>query len=122
MTSKGTILVVDDEVLIRMTVTEELSDAGYTCLEAANGSEAVALLAEHPDVSLLVTDLGLPGGMNGRDVAETARETNPDLPVLFITGYSDQGALDGDMQRAAVMAKPFRMADLVAKVQALIAG
>jgi CheY-like chemotaxis protein len=122
VTSKGTILVVDDEVLIRMTVTEELLDAGYTCLEAANGSEAVALLAEHPDVSLLVTDLGLPGGMNGRDVAETAREKNPDLPVLFITGYSDQGALDGDMQRAAVMAKPFRMADLVAKVQALIAG
>jgi CheY-like chemotaxis protein len=123
VTSAGTILVLDDEVLIRMTVTEELADAGYRCLEAANGADALALLAANPDVSLLITDLGLPGGMNGRQVADAARASRPDLPVLFITGYSDQGELgDGELQRTGMMAKPFRMAEMLTKVAELLAG
>ena len=110
-------------MLIRMTVTEELADAGYRCLEAANGADALALLAANPDVSLLITDLGLPGGMNGRQVADAARASRPDLPVLFITGYSDQGGLsDGELQRTGMMAKPFRMAEMLNKVAELLAG
>ena len=117
----GTILVVDDEVLIRMTVTEELEESGYACLEAANGKDALALLETRPEIDLLVTDVGLPGGLNGRDMAEVARVSRPDLPVLFITGYADQQALaDGTMQRTAVMAKPFRMPEMLEKIRGLM--
>jgi CheY-like chemotaxis protein len=122
VTASATILVVDDEVLIRMTVTEELEDAGYACLEAANGKDALALLEAHPEVRLLLTDVGLPGGINGREVAEAARQSQPELPVLFITGYADQSALaDADMQRTVVITKPFRAADLLAQVATLLA-
>jgi len=123
VTSAGTILVVDDEVLIRMTVTEELADAGYVCLEAANGKDALGLLDTHPEVQLLVTDLGLPGGMDGREVAGAARRARPDLPIVFITGYAGQSALaESNMERTAVIAKPFRMADLLGKIRQLLAG
>ncbi|MFA9199566.1 MAG: response regulator [Cypionkella sp.] len=117
-----TILVVDDEVLIRMTVCEELADHGYRCLEAASGAEALRLLAERSDIALLLTDMGLPGGLNGRQVADSARQARPGLPVLFVTGYADQTALAGGTgPGTAVLAKPFRMAELVETVRALIA-
>jgi hypothetical protein len=120
----GTVLVVDDEVLIRMTVVEELTDLGYTCVEAGTGQAALDLLAQRPEIALLLTDVGLPGGLNGRQVAETARQRRPDLPVIFITGYAEQFTADeGDLpERMAVLTKPFRMAELVTKVGQLIAS
>lgn len=120
----GTILVVDDEVLIRMTLSEDLADAGYTCLEAGTGREALRLLEENPQVALLITDVGLPDGFDGWQVAEAARANRPELPVLLITGYADQTALvdNGLTQRTAVMTKPFRLPELLEKVAALIAG
>lgn len=122
--ARGTILVLDDEVLIRMTLSEDLADAGYACLEAGTGSEALRLLEEHAEIVLLVTDVGLPGGLDGWQVADAARSSRPELPVLFITGYADQAPLaDGGMAHGtAVMTKPFRAPDLIDKVGALIAG
>lgn len=119
----STILVVDDEVLIRMTLAEELADSGYVCLTAGNGREALRLLDENPAIALLVADVGLPGGIDGRQLAETARAARPGLPVLFVTGYSDQAGLaaaEGPGQ--AVMAKPFRTAELLARVRSLLGG
>ncbi len=120
----GTILVVDDEVLIRMTVSEELTDRGFTCLEAGTGAEALRLLQAHPEIVLLLTDVGLPGGLNGCQVADSARAARPGLPVLFITGYADQAPLaDESITGAmAVLTKPFRIADLIDKVHVLLAG
>ncbi|WP_049976144.1 PAS domain-containing sensor histidine kinase [Azospirillum sp. B506] len=94
---RGTVLVVEDEELVRMLLVEVLESAGYTALEAGDGATALARLAgagtgAKPPVDLLVTDVGLPG-LNGRQLAEAARARYPDLKVLFLTGYAFQ-ALD----------------------------
>ncbi len=121
---RGTALVVDDEVLIRMTVSEELGDHGYTCLEAADGNEGLRLIEAHPEIKLLITDVGLPNGLNGRELAQAARALRPGLPVIFITGYADDAALSGDGAQDAteVVAKPFQLGHLMDRVEALIAA
>ncbi|MBP2300826.1 hybrid sensor histidine kinase/response regulator [Azospirillum picis] len=91
VTAGGTVLVVEDEELVRMLLVEVLEDDGYTTVEAADGTAALARLAS-AQVDLMVTDVGLPG-LNGRQLAETAWESRPDLKVLFLTGYAFQ-ALD----------------------------
>ena len=117
-----TVLVVDDEPTVRMLVTDVLGDLGYSSLEAEDGASGLKILQSRTRVDLLVTDVGLPNGMNGRQVADAARVLRPDLKVLFITGYAENavvgnGHLDPGM---AVMTKPFAMDDLAAKIRALI--
>jgi signal transduction histidine kinase/ActR/RegA family two-component response regulator len=117
-----TLLVVDDEPPVRMLVSEALRDADYTVREASDGPSALQLLRVSPRFDLLITDVGMPGGMNGRQLADAAREQWPDLKILFITGYAaaaltKDGLLESGMQ---VMIKPFAMTDLVAKVQAIL--
>jgi CheY-like chemotaxis protein len=119
-----TVLVVDDEVLVRMLVVEILQEAGYAVLEAGDGPAGLKLLESGARIDLLVTDVGLPGGMNGRQMADAARRTRPDLKVLFITGYAENavvghGHLDHGMH---VMTKPFEMEALAARVRELVAG
>jgi PAS domain S-box-containing protein len=115
----GTVLVVDDEPAVRMLVADVLEDLGYTVLDAADGGSALRVLARPVRIDLLVTDVGLPGGVNGRQVADAARVARPDLQVLFITGYAENavlnhGHLDPGMH---VMTKPFAMDELGRRVQ-----
>ena len=91
--SGETVLVVDDEPTVRMLVTELLVELGYTALEAGTGAEALEVLRAAPRIDLLVTDVGLPEGMNGRQVADAARVDRPDLPVLFITGFAENAVV-----------------------------
>ena len=117
-----TVLVVDDEPTVRMLVVDVLGDLGYAALEAEDGPSGLKILQSRARVDLLVTDVGLPGGMNGRQVADAARALRPGLKVLFITGYAENavvgnGHLDPGM---AVLTKPFAMDDLAAKIRALI--
>jgi signal transduction histidine kinase/DNA-binding response OmpR family regulator len=117
-----TVLVVDDEVIIRMLVVEVLEDNGYVAIEAEDGQSALGVLQSDARIDLLVTDVGLPGGLNGRQVADAGRVTRPDLKVLFITGFAENAAignghLDPGMQ---VLAKPFVLSALAAKVRDLI--
>ncbi len=88
-----TVLVVDDEPTVRMLITEVLQDLGYTAIEAADGASGLEVLQSDVRLDLLVTDVGLPGGMNGRQVADAARVTRPDLKVLFITGYAENAVV-----------------------------
>ena len=88
-----TVLVIDDEPTIRMLVTEVLQELGYVAIEAADGAAGLTVLQSGTRVDLLVTDVGLPGGMNGREVADAARLMRPDLKVLFITGYAENAVL-----------------------------
>ena len=117
------IVVIDDEPLIRMLVVETLEENGYRVLDAGDGPSGLRVLGSVDHVDLLITDVGLPGGMNGRQVADAARITRPDLKVLFVTGYAENavvgnGHLDHGMK---VLTKPFVHAELVNKVRELIA-
>ena len=116
------VLVVDDEPTVRMLVTDVLGDLGYGALEAEDGPSGLKVLQTTARIDLLVTDVGLPGGMNGRQVADAARILRPGLKVLFITGYAENaivgnGHLDPGM---AILTKPFGMDDLASKMRALI--
>jgi CheY-like chemotaxis protein len=117
-----TVLVIDDEPTVRMLVTEILADLGYKAIEAEDGAAGLKVLTSNARVDLLVTDVGLPGGMNGRQVADAARVLRPDLKVLFITGYAENavlshGHLDHGMH---VMTKPFDMEALATRLRELI--
>ncbi|NTF06697.1 PAS domain S-box protein [Agrobacterium rubi] len=117
-----TILVVDDEPLVRMIAVEQLEDLGYAVLEAGDGASAMAILNSDQRIDLLVTDVGLPNGMNGRQLAEAARLSRPDLGVLFITGYAENAVLNhGHLDHGMhVMTKPFQMDVFARKVNDMI--
>ncbi|HEU0044436.1 hybrid sensor histidine kinase/response regulator [Sphingomonas sp.] len=117
-----TVLVIDDEPTVRMLVTEVLSDLGYNALEADDGAAGLKILNSGARVDLLVTDVGLPGGLNGRQVADAGRAARPGLKVLFITGYAENavlshGHLDPGMH---VLTKPFAMDALATRIRELI--
>ncbi len=117
-----TILVVDDEPLVRMLAVEELQDLGYSVIEAEDGASALRILNSARDISLLITDVGLPGGMNGRQLADAARVKRPELEVLFITGYAENAVLNhGHLDHGMhVMTKPFQLDAFAQRVKALV--
>jgi len=122
-TAGETVLVVDDEPTVRMLVKEVLEGLGYTAIEAADGMAGLALLRSAARIDLLVTDVGLPGGINGRQMADAARVTRPGLRVLFITGYAENAVLDGRLDAGMhVLTKPFTMEALASRIRAIIAG
>ncbi len=113
-----TVLIIDDEETVRMLVAEVLGEAGYNVIEAPDGPSGLDILRSDRRIDLLVSDVGLPGGMNGRQVADAARVTRPDLKVLFITGYAENAAVGNGLLAPGmeVLTKPFVMGDLAAKV------
>jgi PAS domain S-box-containing protein len=117
-------LVVDDEPTVRMLVVETLAELGYATLEAADGRAAQDILASDTAIDLLITDLGLPGGVTGRDLAETARQTRPALKILLITGYAENSAKEfGKTQpNTQMLLKPFTMDALTRRLVALGEG
>jgi PAS domain S-box-containing protein len=119
-----TVLLVEDEEAIRTLVIEILGDAGYRVLTASNGPLGVALLQSDERIDLLVTDVGLPGGLNGRQVADAGRAIRPDLKVLFVTGYAANAAVGaGHLDEGmAVLTKPFNVLELERRVGEMIAG
>ncbi|KPW19384.1 Sensory box sensor histidine kinase/response regulator [Pseudomonas cannabina pv. alisalensis] len=120
--SGETILIVDDEPTVRMLLTDALGDLGYTLIEAADSLAGLKLLRSDVHIDLLITDVGLPGGMNGRQMADAGREVRPYLKTLFITGYAENAAI-GDEQLGPgmrVLTKPFAIDVLASRVQELM--
>jgi len=117
-----TVLVVDDEPTVRMLVLEVLEELGYAAVEAGDGAAGLKVLQSGARVDLLITDVGLPGGMNGRQMADAARLTRPGLKVLFITGYAENAVVgDGHLEPGMhVMTKPFAMETLAGRIRDLI--
>jgi signal transduction histidine kinase len=117
-----TVLVVDDEPTVRMLVTEVLEELGYAAIEAAEGAAALKVLQSNVRLDLLVTDVGLPGGMNGRQVADAARTARPGLKVLFITGYAENAAVgNGQLEPGMeVLTKPFSVEALAARIRGIL--
>lgn len=121
-TAEKVVLVVDDEPTVRMLVVDALEELGYACIEAGTGAEGLELLRAAGPVDLLITDVGLPGGMNGREVAERARDLVADLRILFITGYAENAVLNhGHIEYGMeVLTKPFAVTDLTTRVHRLL--
>jgi CheY-like chemotaxis protein len=117
---RTTILVVEDEAAIRSVCVETLRGLGYHVLEAADAMEAFRLIADQGGIDLLFTDLGLPGGVSGRALADAARNVDPGMRVLFTTGY--ERADLPDRAAAALLRKPFNPAQLAVKVRDALAA
>jgi CheY-like chemotaxis protein len=116
-----TVLVVEDDPVVRDLVVEMLQELGYGVLEASDGAEGLAILQSKQPIALLLTDVGLPG-LNGRQLADAAREQRPSIRVLFMTGYVEstllaKGFLGPDME---VITKPFAFDNLAAKIAAIM--
>src|SRR6195256_5143340 len=118
-----TVLVVEDEPVVRGIILESLHDEGYRTLEAVDGPSGLQILRANERVDLLITDVGLPG-MNGRQLADQARETRPGLKILFITGYAESAAIaDGFLQPGMEMiTKPFDLNNLSRQIRAMVPG
>ena len=118
-----TVLVVEDEPVVRGVILEMLHDQGYRTLEAVDGPSGLRILRRDQRIDLLVTDVGLPG-MNGRQLADQARETRPGLKILFITGYAESVAIsDGFLQPGMEMiTKPFELDNLARRIRAMVSG
>ena len=118
-----TIVLIDDEGTLRQMVGEALREKGYRVLEAANGVEGLSLVQGGVKADLLITDIGLPGGLDGRQVADAAWSLEPYLKVLFITGYADQKVDAESLSTAAsqVLTKPFTLDHLTSTVRSMLA-
>ena len=108
----GVALVVDDEAVIRMLVTEVLEDLGYAYIEAEDGLSGLKMLETEQRLDLLITDIGLPGGLNGRQLADAALLLRQDLKILFITGNADASIAGELTPRMHVLTKPFTIEQL----------
>src|ERR1700737_2923187 len=118
-----TVLVVEDEPVVRGVILEMLHEEGYRTLEAVDGPSGLRILGAYERVDLLITDVGLPG-MNGRQLADQARETRPGLKILFITGYAESVAIsEGFLQPGMEMiTKPFDLEHLSRQIRAMVSG
>lgn len=121
--AKGqTVLVVDDEATIRHLIDEVLDELGYTVIGAADGAAGIKVLQSGAKIDLLITDVGLPNGMNGRQVADEARRLRPGLKVLFITGFAENAAVgNGHLEPGMeLLTKPFTLEALSSKVATML--
>jgi PAS domain S-box-containing protein len=116
------VLVIDDEPTIRMLIAEVLAESGYAVIEAPDGPAGLRVLESNAKIDLLITDVGLPGGLNGRQVADAARVTRPDLKVLFITGYAENAVVGrARLEKGMyVLTKPFQMEVLAERIREII--
>ena len=114
------VLVVEDEFLVRLTLAEALSDEGFQVLEAETGDAALPILQSNQEISLLLTDIQLPGTINGHALALRARENLPNLPIIFMTGGSD-GETDASA-RDVFISKPYTLANICKTAKRLTAA
>jgi CheY-like chemotaxis protein len=117
------VLVVEDDPDVRDLAVEILEMNGYAVLSAGNGADALCILRRERDIGLMFTDIVMPGGINGAQLAEAALRIQPDLRILFASGYADRSILDPLVirNRMSFVQKPYRPRDIAARVRALLA-
>lgn len=118
--SPATILLVDDDPVVRDVTAAMLEDLGYYVIEADDGAAALDLLSKGVRVDLMLADFAMPG-MTGKELIQQAAERRPGLPVLLVTGYADERALEAVAEDRLVL-KPFRTEDLARKVRVALSG
>ena len=117
MSDKRTVLVVEAEEMLLNAVSMEFEDAGFAVLRAGTAEEAYGLLQQSKTVDLLFTDIRLPGQLDGWDLAEHARALQPDLPVIYVTGYSAEEPRQ--VAESVLVMKPYRMAAILTAARSL---
>jgi signal transduction histidine kinase len=116
-----TILVVEDDARVRRIAVGRLESAGYRVLEAATGAEARAFLAAHPQISLLFTDIVMPGGITGDELAKEARAMRPDIKILFTSGYAEPNVAGRELSAAGSwLRKPYTARELAVRLRELL--
>jgi PAS domain S-box-containing protein len=120
---RETVLVVEDDPRVRRVTVARLRDAGYRVLEASSGSEALTQLRQHPNVDLLFTDVVMPGGMSGDQLARQVRAERPAIKVLLTSGYAEPLVAGRDQaESGSWLRKPYTAADLAAVIRQLLDG
>jgi DNA-binding NtrC family response regulator len=122
MSSAGgrTVLVVEDEAFVRLLVVQSLEEAGYAVRQAAEAIAAMDAVRSDDAISLMITDVGLPG-VDGRRLADQARQHRPDMKVLLMTGYTQAASVEDALPAGiALINKPFDLDELMAKAGALL--
>ncbi len=115
-----TVMVVDDEPMIRKMVSSALKTSGYVVVDADSPQQAIGMMESHPALDLLVTDVVMPD-VNGCELAERMRLKRPELKVLFMSGYEPEAAQAGAAgSGVGFLQKPFRVSDLIARVQQML--
>ncbi len=121
--STAAILIVEDHADVRQTITEVLSHLGYRVLTTTTGSEAVAILQQENSIEVLLSDVVLPGGLSGIELARIARQLKPELKVVLTSGYvGDEARHDLMGEEFSFLPKPYRPAELAAKLTEVLAG
>jgi CheY-like chemotaxis protein len=115
LVSRGRVLVVDDDPAVRRLASETLAEAGYRSLEAGDATEALRILAADPDIDVMVTDVRMPGEMNGYFLARRARERWPYVEIIMVSGYAAPDRRDIGFD-CDVLVKPFKARDLLSRV------
>ncbi|WP_052730161.1 hybrid sensor histidine kinase/response regulator [Sphingomonas sp. SRS2] len=117
------VLVVEDDPSVRLLIRDVLEEVGYAAIEASDGASALPILASDRTIDLMISDVGLPG-MNGRQLADTARISRPGLPILFVTGYAENAAIRADFlgENMSMITKPFSLDDLGQKIGEILGG
>lgn len=121
---RETVLVVEDDPQVRQVTVQRFQTLGYTVLEADRGQAAIDLLNESPRIDLVFTDVVMPGGMSGADLAREVRRLYPEIKVLLTSGYSEHAGIENGApeDRSLWLRKPYRMAELAQKVRNVLDG
>jgi CheY-like chemotaxis protein len=119
VSARPVVLVTEDEPLVRMLATDVLTEAGFKVFEAVSADEALTLLAARPDIQALVTDVNMPGSLDGFGLARTVRERWPGVGIIVLSGKMMPGP-DDLPEAARFIAKPYPLAVLVREVRALV--
>jgi CheY-like chemotaxis protein len=113
------ILVVEDEMLLRMRAVDMVEDAGYTSVEAVDADEAVAILESRSDIALLLTDIQMPGSMDGLELAHTVHERWPPIRIILVSGQLKLANIDIPAN-SLFFGKPIAAAEMIAQMQKMI--
>lgn len=118
MSHQVSVLVVEDEALLRMGISDFLDDQGFRVLEASDAHEAIAMLSKHPEITVLFTDVDMPGGMDGLRLAAAVRDRWPPVKIIVTSGHRKAEA--ADMPEGAVFfSKPYNPDVVAATVRQL---
>jgi CheY-like chemotaxis protein len=115
-----TILAVEDDPRLRRVVCRRLRSLGYQVIEADNGSNALASLAEHPEIVMIFTDIVMPGGMNGNELAEAALAARPDVKFLFTSGFAEPTIAQRKLRAGAWLTKPYTAYEFAKKIRDIL--